>query len=134
MFTSTPFQYSFCSYSTEKNFVYPTLKMSFNTASVLIQPILQSLCQPIKSSFNTASVLIQRRKKMYEQISLLFQYSFCSYSTSLSSAEVASSKSFNTASVLIQLEWDIRIWDEDEFQYSFCSYSTQLYGGGIYFL
>ena len=97
-------------------------------------------------SFNTASVLIQPDKVAIERKMNLFQYSFCSYSTSLCQGINCINHRFNTASVLIQpvhpstsgncyrvsiqllflfnvssaLIIDVQL----EFQYSFCSYST----------
>ena len=53
-------------------------------------------------SFNTASVLIQLQMEDMENMDLMFQYSFCSYSTQNTLALLPAMRSFNTASVLIQ--------------------------------
>ena len=75
--------------------------------------------------FNTASVLIQRIEMQRGEIYIVFQYSFCSYSTVCYSDAWKISGGFNTASVLIQ---QIKgVWRDGiaQFQYSFCSYSTE---------
>ena len=97
------FQYSFCSYSTGEIYLGKEIKQSFNTASVLIQHSVEEVLSIFWICFNTASVLIQQRSKkprfiptpvsiqllfLFNSIvtpttenRLMFQYSFCSYST-----------------------------------------------------
>ena len=98
------FQYSFCSYSTSRklynltslrvsiqllflfNCIFRSILLdlhSFNTASVLIQLFNKLPSITCHGCFNTASVLIQL-EWLEEAIAFasLFQYSFCSYSTS----------------------------------------------------
>ena len=96
------FQYSFCSYSTLIWVETDGINASFNTASVLIQHKEKISYQMSFGSFNTASVLIQPDKVAIERKMNLFQYSFCSYSTSLCQGINCINHRFNTASVLIQ--------------------------------
>ena len=82
-------------------------------------------------SFNTASVLIQRECVSMLGECIMFQYSFCSYSTLKQVRRKHKIRCFNTASVLIQLH-SVSIGNADiMFQYSFCSYSTKSYSAGV---
>ena len=58
--------------------------LSFNTASVLIQQNCPNISYADNNSFNTASVLIQQENGDLLAQRMLFQYSFCSYSTFVS--------------------------------------------------
>ena len=97
------FQYSFCSYSTRiwRDYSYLLCSVSIQLLFLFnddaIAAIADILC------FNTASVLIQLLPGTMQIKCMLFQYSFCSYST---------------FSPVFQLRVVIL------FQYSFCSYST----------
>ena len=97
------FQYSFCSYSTQFGLMLSFSSLCFNTASVLIQRPVHPYSQRHKIRFNTASVLIQLNSFVLSRFKrtgfntasvliqpyvitdpsgeLMFQYSFCSYST-----------------------------------------------------
>ena len=121
------FQYSFCSYSTNRKHdsikrwkVSIQLLFLFNQLPKIIDVFLEVFqysfcsystwyflaCNPTQYSFNTASVLIQRIEMQRGEIYIVFQYSFCSYSTD---ADVIATKQMLM------------------FQYSFCSYSTVCY-------
>ena len=76
--------------------------MCFNTASVLIQRIINLSTDSVPAGFNTASVLIQPVPEVKSATCSSFQYSFCSYSTEAKDKIAAQRNSFNTASVLIQ--------------------------------
>ena len=135
--------------------VVHTILCSFNTASVLIQRSFICAFKRIIDRFNTASVLIQPnfapflRHPMLFQYSFcsystiaqlpekwqvdLFQYSFCSYSTYMYAMKDSTDRSFNTASVLIQRKISELSSRTDLFQYSFCSYSTVHCVSAFYF-
>ena len=81
----------------------------FNTASVPIQPFLQSRTHPYIGHFNTASVPIQPWVNRVREAFPLFQYSFCSYSTFSKIQAGCSWDNFNTASVPIQRGMSRRI-------------------------
>ena len=95
------FQYSFCSYSTRTYTAEDITNYRFNTASVLIQQNrIASCCWfevvsiQLLFLFNNGSFRSVRKW-------LVFQYSFCSYSTLLLRFACLLLR-FNTASVLIQ--------------------------------
>ena len=99
---SKRFQYSFCSYSTNKGIFEQRPITCFNTASVLIQQRRKDMNKKDFKSFNTASVLIQLycldtcNFISFVSIQLLFLFNkkmkLC----------MQQSGCFNTASVLIQ--------------------------------
>ena len=123
--SSSIFQYSFCSYSTNICISLISSSDLFQYSFCSYSTMTKEEIKDLYSNFNTASVPIQPRRMETENQRLgEFQYSFCSYST----LSVKPSRKILAISIqllfLFNLKTNQTFPKTVLFQYSFCSYST----------